>query len=807
MLTNYIKIAFRTMLRNKSYSLINILGLSTGVACCLLLTLYIQEEMSYDKHHNDRENIYRIVSYLKGEGLRNLGTVSPPIAPVLKAEIPEIVSAARLVNPPGVVENLIKYEGNVFYEKGGYLADSTIFDILSYNFIEGSPANALTLPNSVVVTRAMAEKLFGNQPALNKVISIAQGYKASDFRITGVVEALGRSFMEPNFFVSMNSDSDWANYLRSDNANQWAGQNFVPAFVKLQPNHSVSAVEKKMNEVLEKHGAEDMKALGLYKTLGLEPVQDIYLKSDIGQKPRVKYLYVIGSIAAFILLIGCINFMNLSTAKATQRANEVGLRKVMGAIRQSLVKQFLGEAIVVVVIAVLLSIVLIQLTLPWFNALTGKAIAMGGARTFSLAVAVIAFICVTSLLAGSYPALYLSSFQPADVLKGKTLVSSSSGWLRKGLVVFQFTIAIVLASGMLIISQQLNFIQSKELGYDAKAKIALPLRTLAAKQNYEQLKKELTKESFIQNVAGTEYIPGAQIWSDMSFYPQGGNMQTAVMIRRNTIDFGYIEMMGFKLIAGRSFNSNRESESNGKVILNRTASKRLGFEPELAVNQPLHFEWQGKKFDFEVIGVVEDFHQTSPKEEFYPTLFEMGSAEANYGHIVLAINQKDFNSSVNAIEKTWKKTVNDTPFEYSFIDENIAKQFNDDKQVASIIFSFTIIAMFISCMGLYGLSTFMAERKYKEIGVRKVLGATVRQIVTLMSTEFVRLVFIAFVISIPIAWYIMSEWLQTFANRITIRIEIFLYAGLGAVTVALLTVSFESIRAAATNPAKSLKSE
>ncbi|MEO7990040.1 MAG: ABC transporter permease [Chryseolinea sp.] len=809
MLQNYLKIALRTMLRNKSYSVINILGLSIGVACCLMLALYIQDEWSYDQHHKDLANIYRIDSHFQAEkGLDNLGTTSPPIAFAMRDEIPEIETAARMVNPPGVAQNLIKYEDNLFYETDGYIADSTIFDVLSYEFVQGNPKKALTEANSVVISEAIAHKIFGSEIALDKMISISQGGKPDEYKITGVYKTDKKSVYKVNFFISMTSSSGMATYLRSNDAQgEWAGQNFMPAFVKLKAGQSKEETEKKMNQVLIKYGTEDMKALGIDKTLSLEPLKDIYLKSEIDKSQRITYLYVIASIAIFILLIACINFMNLSTAKATKRANEVGLRKVMGAFRSSLVRQFMGEALVIVFISITISVVMVQTSLPIFNQLTEKSISFDSdnAKYFVITLAIITI--VTGILAGSYPALYLSSFQPAQVLKGKQALGNSSSLLRRSLVVFQFMIAIALVCGMVIITQQLNYMQEKDLGFDAHSKIVLPLRTESAKRSYESLKKELEKESFVKTISATEYVPGSMIWSDMNFYTSGGSMETANLIRRNTVDQGYLEMMNIKLVAGRSFNDNRTSESNNKVIVNRTAAKRFGFEPDKIVGQSLFFDWQGKKYTYDVVGVMEDYHQTSLKEEIYPTLFEMADSTNDFANMIVTVNTEDFKSSVSTIEEKWNASISDTPFEYSFLDQSIQKQYDEDRRVSRIITSFTVIAMFISCLGLYGLSTFMAERRFKEIGVRKVLGASVNQIVGLMSTEFIKLIIIAFVISVPLAWYAMDKWLEGFAYKVPISIMVFVYAGGIALLIALLTVSFESIKAATVNPVNSLRNE
>lgn len=809
MLRNYFVIAFRNILRNKVYSSINIFGLALGVACCLLLSLYIQDELSYDTHHNRLDDLYRITTQFSGDtGIDKLATTSPPIAMGLWNEIPEIESAARALNPPGLAQNLIKYKDNTFYETNGLIADSTLFDVLTYELTEGNPRKALVEANSVVVSDQLAKKLFGNESALDKSISISQGGPAAEYKVTGVFKSNIKSYIQANFFTSMTS-SGWGEYLRADPdaSTEWAGQNFIPSYLKLKPGHDKLAVEKKMNEVLEKYGTEDMKALGMHKVLGLEPVKDVYLKSDIGQSPRIKYLYVLGSIAAFILLIGCINFMNLSTAKATKRAAEIGIRKVMGAFRSSLIQQMMGEAMVIVVLSVIISIGLVQLGLPLFNQLTGKEIALSSSNMGFVAIALVTLIAITGVLAGSYPAFYLSAFQPAQVLKGKFSMSNASGWLRQGLVVFQFMIAITLVCGMIIISRQLTFMQNKELGFDVGAKLIIPMRTSEARSQYDALKDELKQYSHVKEVSGAEYIPGSYIWNDMMYYKDGGNMDNAVIHRRNMIDVGYMEMLGIKLIAGRYFTDNRKAESEGKLIINQAAAKKFGIEPEKIVGQRLYFDWQNQHYAFEVIGVMADYHQTTLKEAINPTLFELAPTTERLDNLVISIEGSGIEATIAAFEKSWKKLINNTPFEYSFLDETIQKQYDEDRRVAKIITSFTIIAMIICCMGLYGLSTYMAERRFKEIGVRKVMGATIPQIMAMMSKEFIKLVMIALVISVPLAWYAMDQWLSSFAYRINIDSLTFVLAGSIALIIALLTVGYESMKAASANPVDSLRNE
>lgn len=809
MIKNFIKIAFRTMMRHKAYSFINIAGLSVGVACCLLLALYVRDEMSYDNYHEGVENIYRVTSHLSlDKDVEVMATTSAPIVWGIKDEIPEFETVARLVNPPGVAQNLIRYEDNSFYESDGYIADSTVFSIFTYEFVEGNPKNALKEANSVVLTEPLARKLFGTGSALDKIININQGGPSADFRVTAVVREKGNSHLKAKFFVSMTS-SGWGEYLRSpDVTNEWAGQNFLLSYVRLKPGHDLAAVVAKMNKVFMKHGADDLKALGFSKTLGLDPVRDIRLYSAYGdQNPRVVYIYVIASIALFILLIACINFMNLSTAKAAKRANEVGLRKTLGAYRSSLIGQFLGEAMVIVTAAIAVSVIIVQLALPGFNTITGKSVDLAGTDIYFIVGALVIITIVTGLVAGSYPAFYLSSFQPATVLKGKSVLHAGSSLLRRGLVVFQFVIAITLVCGMIIVGRQLRYIQEKDLGFSSDNKLVMPLRTAIAQQNFSRLRNELTKIPSVNGVTGANYIPGSPVFSDFGLYKTGDNMEKAIRTRNNVVEPNYIKLLDIPLVAGRNFSDNRESDAQTRLLVNRQLVRELGFTPETIVGEFLFFEWQGERIQFEVIGVMDDYHQVSLKEAIYPLVFRIPATENSHAFMIVDINPGDFSGSIRGVESAWKAINPDTPFEYSFLDENIRNQYEEDRRVSQVISSFTVIALIISCLGLYGLSTYMAERRFKEIGIRKVMGATVSQIVAMMSGEFMKLVAIAFVISIPVSWYGITKWLEGFAYRTQADVWVFVYAGTGALAIALLTVSFESIRAASNNPVQALRNE
>jgi putative ABC transport system permease protein len=808
MLKNYILIALRNLQKHKSFSLINIFGLSLGLSCCILLTLYIQDEFAYDRHLERGDDVYRVVTEFKGViGFDKLAAASPPIALTLGEEIPEVEAAARLLSPPGATQNLIKYGDNVFYVSDGYLGDSSIFDVLTFRMIEGDPSTALDQPNAIAISKSLSTKLFGDESALNKSFTLSQGDEPFEVKVTAVYEDQKKSVIAPTFILNISSGG-WGQYLRSpDASNEWAGQNFVPSYLKLTTGHNKADVIRKMNEVLVKHGAEDMKALGINKTLSIELVEDVYLKSDVGQSPRIKMLYIVGSIAFFILVLACINFMNLSTAKATKRASEIGVRKVLGAFRSSLIYQLLGEAMILVLIATLISLVLVQVALPQFNLLTGKNIVLELTHNLPFVGIVLSIVAVTGILAGSYPAFYLSSFQPARVLKGQASLGNASGRLRQALVVFQFVIGIALVCSMLIMSRQLSFMESKNLGFNSEAKLVIPLRTDNAQEAYLNLQKELSRVADVKAVSGADYIPGSMVFNDMPLYKSGENMNVAKLHRLNEVDHNYIDMLGLKLIAGRNFIDNRETDGGSKIIVNLASVKELGLTPEGSIGQKVYFDWQGETIAFEIIGVMDDYHQVSLKDKIYPMAFRLPRPENSLSFIVMDISTQRFNETKAAIEDTWRRLVNDTPFEYSFLEENIQKQYSEDRKVASTIQTFTIIAMIISCLGLYGLSMYMTERRFREIGIRKVMGANVREIIALMTSEFVKLVLISFMIAVPLSWYGMHTWLQGFAYRIDIGIAAFLTAGAVAMGVALLTVSVESFRAATADPVKALKTE
>jgi putative ABC transport system permease protein len=530
--------------------------------------------------------------------------------------------------------------------------------------------------------------------------------------------------------------------------------------------------------------------------------------SDTG---NIQNVYILSSIGIFILLIACINFMNLTTAKASQRAGEVGVRKSLGATRKNLIGQFLGESLTIVVAAMLLSIGTVQLILPLFNSLTQKDLSINGENILYIVGSLVLIGGFTAVVAGSYPAFFLSAFQPAQVLKDKRLSGGSSNWLRRSLVVFQFVISITLISAIVIIQKQLSFIQSKELGFEVDNKIMIPFRSDEAKNQYTQIKNAAKQLSQVKSVSASTSLPSTPLLRDYALYPQGSSLDKAILHRNMSIDENYFKTMGIKLLAGREFIYETDSMSfdrtDRKIMVNEMSLKELGLDLDKAVGSIIYSEFNGVVAKHEIVGVVSDFHQFSLHENMAPLLFYIHRSPTQYNYLVISANTADAETIVSQLEKTWKEIIPNTPFESAFLSDSVAKQYEEDSRTSLILTIATTLAILISCLGLYGLSIYVAERRVKEIGIRKVMGASVSGIVALLSKEFIKLVIIAFVIAVPLGYYAMNKWLLSFAYRIELNALVFVVAGLISLAIAWLTVSFESIKAAISNPVKSLRNE
>jgi putative ABC transport system permease protein len=818
MIRNYLKIAWRNVLKSKLFSTINVFGLSVGMTCCMLLLLYILSEISFDKHQEYVNDLYLVrCENVQPNGEKMDNPRAPaPYAQAIKSEYPEVVQVTRLWQNFLEDKTLLTVSrpGNTplsFYETKGIHIDSTFFDVFTYQFLEGDKRTAMSDPRSIVLSEELAHKLFGTQSAVNRTVKVGgkTGHN-ENFKVTGVFRnESARSHIDANYFVSLKAG--WVgDYLRQPDLN-FTSNNMFYHYLRLRPGTNADQFASKLPAFIEKYARKDLKIAGFDKKLALLPVRDIHLFSQIEKivtpTTSATYLYVLASIAIFTLLIACINFMNLATARSAKRAAEVGMRKVMGADRGGLVGQFLGESMVLTFLALLLAVVLVVLFLPFFNQLADKSLTINELLKPEIIAGFVALAFVTGLLAGSYPAFYLSVFNPLDVIKGRFVNSVSATALRKGLVVFQFVISIGLVVATIVIQGQIRFMKEQPLGFEKDQQIVIPFRSTEARQAYTALRNEILQNSRITGASGTSYYPGILNPSDMSVHLPGETVNENKLVKTNWVAPEFIQTMGFKLAAGRTFSKEFPADTNFKIVVNEATLRRFGIPLEKAVGQKFQFErGEGTPGAVEIVGVVKDFHFTDLRKAIEPYAFFLNSG-TNFNYLIAHANGNDVASVIPFLESKWKELVPDEPFAYSFLDEDFQSNYKADARTSRMVNSFTIISIMISCLGLFGLAAFAAQQRIKEIGVRKVLGASVASIVALLSGDFVKLIIISFVIATPLTWYLMNQWLQDFAYKIDIQWWMFAGAGVLAITIALITVSTQAIKAAFANPVKSLKSE
>lgn len=814
MFKNYFIVAFRNFKNNKLFSFINIFGLAVGLTCCILITLYIRHELSYDKYHVNIDRLYQLGTIWNNEDGEHYSTTnSSPIAPALKNVFPEVKQFTRMLRLFQDDKTLFRVEeGNhqkSIFEAGGYMADSTFFQLFSYDFIEGNANSSLMEPNSIVLNEEIARKLFGKQPALNKIIHVGSTTAGDlDFRVTGVFrDQKTPSHIDARFFLSLNSDG-WGDYVRTNT--DMANNNMFHSYLLLHPGADATALSGKLPAFVKQHMEKDLKQVGFSKKLYIQRVREVHLEtkaaSNVTPNGSKTYLYILSSIALFTLLIACINFMNLSTSRSARRASEVGVRKVLGAEKKSLVKQFLGEAVIYAVMAFILSLSLVKLLLPFFSNVSGKKLAFDFTEQLPMIAAFAGLAIVAGLISGSYPAFYLSSFQPIKVLKGKFSNSLAAVSLRKVLVVLQFTISIALIIASVVISRQMNYLQTKDLGFEQNQQLVIPLRNENARASFQALKNELKKNTLVTSVAGSQYYPGIFNPSDMNFYKEGKTVQDAINIKMNYVDADFLSTLKIEPVAGRIFSEKFPADTNNRMVINIETTRKLGIKPEEIVGKPLIFEWQGEKYRYEVVGVVKDFHFESLEKKILPFAFQLQKG-SNYAYLIVHANTTAMKPLIASVEQAWAKLNPDIPFEYSFLDQDFQKNYEAQRRLSGLVGYFTVIAIVICCLGLFGLSSFSAEQRTKEVGIRKVLGSSVQGIVGLLSKDFMKLVFIGNLLALPVAWYIMKKWLEEFAYRTPLDWWLFVLAALLAFVIAFLTVSIQAINTALRNPVKSLRTE
>ncbi|WP_276169086.1 ABC transporter permease [Zobellia alginiliquefaciens] len=809
MFKNYIKIAWRNLLKNKQQTIINLLGLTLGTVSCLTILLYVFAQLGYDQHHKEMDSIYRVETKIERSNSETYhsATSSPPIAFALKEDFAEIEEATRVVLTDVFYSMLVRAaeSTDAYYEPRVYMADSTFFKVFDYNFLEGDQLTSLNEPNAVVLSSYIKQKLFGDQNAVNKSIIWGTGEDALTLTVTGVFdEKANKTHLNPNYVVSMSTPGMGTFVQNFDN---FATNNFVYSYIKLFPNSNAISLQGKMPGFIQERAAKDIADAGMRKKdLELKKAADIHLfsegtKHQIDKISNITYLYFLLSLAFFIQLVACINFINLSTARASKRAREIGVRKVVGAGKNALMRQFLGESLLLSFFAILISIPIVLLLLPFVNNITQESLTYLNFYEVEIISILLALGIFTGLAAGIYPAIVLSSIKPVKALKSSAILQSGSGNFRKALVVFQFVVSIGLVATVIVITQQFRFTQEKDLGYSKDNLIALRIGTDAASSKFESIKSAFLNIPGVLDVSSGNYAPSEIVLADNGFYLPNGNSEDRTVVKRNGVSDGYFKTMGIKLLKGRDFTP---ADTVDQIIVNQATLRAFDIKEEEALSSTLMQGSGDETFEMRIIGVTEDYHFASLKDEIAP-LFLHKENEPNW--LFLKTNTTNYNTLLSSLETQWKSVVSNVPFDYRFVDEEVEKLYDEEKRLGLISIAFTILAIFISCLGLFGLISYVTEQKKKEIGIRKVLGASVQSVVQLLTKDFVKLVLIAFLIASPIAYYFISRWLENFTYRIEIQWWVFLVSGGFALIITIVTVGIQSLRSAIANPVKSLRTE
>ena len=794
MIRNYLKIAVRTLLRNRNTSLINIIGLAIGLASCVLIFVYVRMELSYDTFHADSAHKFRVLTIDEALGVTSnlVGITLPALGPAMENDIPEVVETVR-VNGGG--RGLISYDEKNIYAEDVKYVETAFLDFFDFEWRKGDRKGALTRPETAVISEGLATKIFGDKDPLGEVIELNRD---DQIEIVGVLEdAPENSHLEYEMLIAMiptEQDSNYMQFLQS-----W-GQISMITYARLSDGSKEEEVESKMETLIRQHD------VGENFSVVLQPMADIHLKSsDVlfdgynENKTDAGYVYTLFIVAIFIVMIAAFNFMNLSTARSSNRAREVGMRKVLGAFRQQLIFQFLGESVLLCLIGMVLGIFLaaliVELTdLPLNINPVGYLM-----KDTPLLISIIGGTVLLGLLAGIYPAFLLSGFEPVKVLKGNFLSSLSGIWLRRTLVIVQFTVSIVMIIGTIIVYQQLEMVRGIDKGFDAEQVVTLNIGNPAVRNNYEALKNKLETHPHITGIACSTSMPGRG-FGRTGIRPEGASEEDIWIVSIMGVNEEYIPLMQMEMAAGRNFSTEFSTDSTASTIINEALAKSLGWGLE-AVDKVIHIGQTRTR----VVGIVEDFHFASMRHQIEPIIiyFQPGA----HNTVSLKVDTEDLTGTLAFVEETWNDLNPDFPFEYIFFDEDFAQQYESEESFGSLIVFFTWLAIFIACLGLLGLSAFNAEQKTREIGIRKVLGASVNQVVRLLSKEFAILVLISALVASPLAYVAMNVWLEDFAYRIDIGPGAFLVGGLLAMMIALITNAWHAIRTARTNPADALRSE
>ena len=795
MFENYFKIAIRNFVRDKWYSLLNILGLTIGITFSLFLIFYIKNELSYDRYNRNADRIYRITSYVKEPEKDEMkwAITQFPLGPALKKDYPEVAEAVRFV-PNG--KTMYKRGELRFYEDKIFYTDSSIFRVFSHTFIEGDPQTALSAPNSMVLTASEAIKFFGKTN--NIVGQSLQNDNGDIYKITGVVQDVPRnSHLIFNILISISS-------LPKDFANNWGGFNFY-TYVLLKPNTNAWAFEKKLQPMYQKYMASIFAQYNIKIHYGIQPITAIHLYSDMVNEPEelgsISYIYIFSAVAFFMLLIACINYMNLATARSARRAKEIGIRKVTGSSKTQLIGQFLIESTVTAFFALLLSIGLIALLLPTFNSLSGKAISFWTLLEPDTLLVLLGIILFVGLVGGSYPGFYLSRFNPVHVLKGSLSKSSSNVTLRRVLVVVQFSISMIMLICTWVVYKQLNYLRNKDLGFNKEQVLSV-----SANANRDirsailAFKNEVRNNPEVLSVSTAQTTPGGQGVSFNLFSVESKNGYVDKGVDCYGIDEDYLKTLGMQLKKGRNFSG--LSDTLRSIIVNENMVTYFGWDNPIGKKVKFPGDTSGNYL--EVVGVVKDFNQKSLYNPIAPLLLFY---RPNSNSIQIKLGTQNIQAATKGIEKTWKQTFPDLPFQYTFLDQDFDSQYAADQKRGKIFTAFSILTILITCLGLLGLIAFTTQQRQKEISIRKVMGAGVRQIVPLVTRNFVLLVGLSCLIAFPIAYLFMDKWLKIFTYNTGMTVMPFLLSALVVLAITLLTVTFHTVKAAIANPVTSLRSE
>lgn len=808
MLYNYLKIAVRNLLKYRFISFINLFGLTIGLACCLLILIYIKHELSYDKYHKNADNIYRVTRLFKsvetGAVNLHLSTVAPPFGPFLENDFKEIKKITRLVDFSPIP---MQYGEKKFNEQKVYFADENLFNVFDVKLEKGNPATALKEPFTIMLTKEMAKKYFGNEDPMDKLIRVDTRFS---LKVTGIFrEFPSQSHFHPQVMVSFNTLNDTSIYGAENLRTNWGNNSFF-TYLLMPDQFDPKKMEARFPEFLDRHMGEpgDKYKPSQWTELGLQKLTDIHLHShtdyEAEENGDIKRVYVFSAIALFILLIACINYMNLSTARSALRAKEIGIRKVVGAQRKEIIIQFLVESVLITWVSLLLAVGLTALILPLLTKVYGQHLSIGVLTEWRMLLPMLLVPFVVGVLSGIYPSLFMSSFRPIRVLKGLFKTGGRTFTFRQVLVTAQFAISIILIISTIVVFQQLKYMQEKSLGYNREHVITLPYNG-ALNNNYESFRNDLVANSMIKDVSRSSRIPTGRLLDAQGTSIDRGDSLVPVNadIKYVAADRYFLNTYEVKLTAGRGFSADFSTDTSA-FLLNEAAVQALGFtNKEEVLGKNMRYGGQRGQ----VIGVINDFHFESMHQKIVPLILVVPRSPNQYGRISVKIAGNSLPTALQHVETVWRKFLPDTPYEYTFLDENFAQLYQAEQKQGLIFTIFAIIAIFIACLGLFGLSAFTITQRIKEIGIRKVLGADISTIVMLLSKDFLKLVAVAAVIAFPVAWYAMNSWLQGFAYRNGIAWWIFLAAGIAAAAIALFTISYQAIKAALANPVKSLRTE